>query len=89
MAIGDLVGTLSVPGIPGASFSLVSNPVGEFAIAGSSLVEAISAVPGIYSVTVAATAVGSVIPTRSLVLAFEGPILDLSVPSNVELLPGI
>lgn len=55
MAIGDLVATLSIPGVPGASFQLVNNPEDLFSISGSQLLSAVgSFAVGSYPVTVEA-----------------------------------
>ena len=58
MAIGDTVANLSAVGASGATFTLSSNPNGYFAIAGSSLVEAIDTPPGQYSIVLHAIGSG-------------------------------
>jgi hypothetical protein len=71
MAIGDVVGTLSAPSVPSASFTLSSNPGGYFGISGSTLIEAINTPPGVYSIGITATMPG-VTTSQSLVLTFSG-----------------
>lgn len=61
MAIGDLVATLSVPGEPGAVFTLISNPGGYFAISGATIVQAVNAPAGTYTIEVEATDPGLVV----------------------------
>ena len=93
MAVGDLVATLSVPGIPSATFTLASNPGGFFAISGSNLIEAINTPAGNYPISLTANGMGVSI-TQPFNLIFAGSpspniILDISQQSNVELFPGM
>jgi hypothetical protein len=71
MAIGDLVGTLSVSGASITTFALTSNPGGYFTIAGSNLVEAVNTPVGNYPITLMASGPGISI-TQSFVLAYSG-----------------
>ena len=88
MGIGDPVANLSVVGASGASFTLSSNPNGYFAIAGSSLIEAIDTPAGQYSIVLQAIGSGFSV-TQSFQLTFagspssnNGP-MDFSVPGNI------
>lgn len=56
--IGDIVGTLSVPGFSGVTYSFVNNPNGSFALAGNNLTQANDLPNGVYSVTIKAVATG-------------------------------
>jgi hypothetical protein len=87
MAIGDLVGTLSVPGVSGETFTLASNPGGFFAISGANLVEAINTPNGNYPVSIS-TIVEGIPITQPFILTFSGPSppngpMDFSVPGNI------
>lgn len=73
-AIGDLVATISIPGMPpGCVYSLNSNPNGYFAIQNTNqLVEAINTPPGNYTVGISASCAGGVQANRQFTLNFAG-----------------
>lgn len=71
MAIGNVVGTLSVPGRTVTSYELMENPGGFFAISGSRIVQAIDTPEGIYPVTIKAVGPGLFV-TKSFDLDFAG-----------------
>jgi hypothetical protein len=81
MAIGDLVATISFPGVNGTeTYLLASNPGGWFAISGNTnLVQAISTPNGVYPITIMAIGpLGSV--SQMFILTFTGAPLLQSEP---------
>lgn len=74
--IGDVVGTLSVDGKSGVTYSLVINPNGSFSIAGNHLVQAADLMPGNYQITIKAVAPGCVI-NQSLSIRQTSPTVGI------------
>lgn len=75
---GDIVASLSFPDLPGASFALLSNPGGFFALSGTDIVEAINTPSGEYAFSIGATAPGLSV-ARAFTLQFT------AAPSTNEL----
>lgn len=89
MAVGDIVGVLSVVGIRSPFFALVSNPGGFFAVSGPNLIEAIDTPAGTYQIVLEALApevlvIQPFVLTLTLAPPTGGPSLDFSQADNSQ-----